>query len=275
MADPSNTVTVAGGVLSFQSTYNGDTNYVSLVSLCQTLNIQPAFTSADNAAFNVGSAGSFTLTTTGVPTVSAITISGTLPAGMTFTDNLDGTATLAGTPIAGTEGVYNLTFIATNGVLSDANQEFTLTVGQALPPTISTINGINTINSTPDNALSEFEIVSISVNQFTVTFNQDVISVDSNDPDYGDSAVNPANYMIVRDNGNGFETVSCVEGPGGDDTLISIELVEYTNNNGTGPFVVHLERQWRVPAVQWILPPLRVRNNVHRQSIRGDFGRQW
>jgi LPXTG-site transpeptidase (sortase) family protein len=237
VADPSNAVTVTGGVLSFQAVYNGDTNYVSQTGPCETLSIQPAFASADNTAFNVGGAGSFTITTTGVPTVSSIAMSGILPVGVTFTDNLDGTATLSGIPVAGTEGDYNLTFTATNGVLSDASQEFTLTVGQALPPTISSINGINTINSTRDNILSEFEIVSINVNKFTVTFNQDVISVDSNDPDYNDSATNPANYMLVRDNGNGFETISCAEGPSGDDTPISIELVEYANNNGAGPFV--------------------------------------
>jgi LPXTG-site transpeptidase (sortase) family protein len=187
--------------------------------------------------FNVGSAGSFTVTTIGVPTVSAITMSGSLPAGVTFTDNLDGTAVLSGIPSAGANGVYILTFTATNGVLPDAIQAFTLTVDQALPPTISSLNGINTINGTPDNILSEFEIVSVSVKQFTVTFSQDVISVDSNDPGYDDSAINPDNYMLVRDNGSGFETDSCAEGPGGDDTRISIELVEYANNNGAGSFV--------------------------------------
>ena len=240
VADPSNAITVTGGVLSFQATYNGDTNYVSQTGSCETLDTQPAFTSPDNAVFNVGSEGLFTITTIGNPTVSAITMSGTLPAGVTFTDNLDGTATLSGTPSAGMEGDYNLTFTATNGILSDAIQEFMLRIGQALPPTVSSISGVNTINSTPDNVLSEFEIVSVSVNRFTVTYNQNVISVGSNDPGYDDSAVNPDNYMLIRDNGNGFETVSCAEGPGGDDTRISIELVEYSNNNGAGPFVATL-----------------------------------
>ena len=34
---------------------------------------------------------------------------------MTFTDNGDGTATLAGTPAAGTGGTYPLTITAANG----------------------------------------------------------------------------------------------------------------------------------------------------------------
>jgi LPXTG-site transpeptidase (sortase) family protein len=237
VADPSNTTTVTGGSLSFRATYNGDSNYVSQTSLCAPLNIQSAFTSADNTTFNVGSAGSFTVTTSGVPTVSSISMSGSLPAGVIFTDNLNGTATLAGTPDIGTEGVYNLTLTATNGIPPDAVQAFTLTVDKALPPTISSLN---TIASTRDNILSEFEVVSISVTKFTVKFNQDVISVDSQDSNYGDSAINPANYLLLRDNGNGFETVSCAQGAGGDDTPISIELVEYNDNSDAGPFVATL-----------------------------------
>ena len=40
-------------------------------------------------------------------------VTGALPAGVTFVDNGDGTATLAGTPAAGTGGAYPLTFTAT------------------------------------------------------------------------------------------------------------------------------------------------------------------
>ena len=53
---------------------------------------------------------------------------GALPSGVTFTDNGDGTATLAGTPAAGTSGSYPLTITASNGVSPDATQNFTLTV---------------------------------------------------------------------------------------------------------------------------------------------------
>ncbi len=47
---------------------------------------------------------------------------------MTFTDNGDGTATLAGTPATGTHGTYPLIITASNGVNPDATQEFDLTV---------------------------------------------------------------------------------------------------------------------------------------------------
>jgi hypothetical protein len=61
---------------------------------------------------------------------------GALPNGLTFVDNGDGTATLSGTPAAGSAGAYALTFAAFNGVGPDAVQSFTLTV-QALPAVTS------------------------------------------------------------------------------------------------------------------------------------------
>jgi len=90
----------------------------------------PAFTSASSTVFFVGEAGSFTVSVTGVPTPT-ITLSGALPTGVTFTDNGNRTATLAGTPASGTAGLYPLTFTAGNGVLPNATQNFTLLVAKA------------------------------------------------------------------------------------------------------------------------------------------------
>ena len=70
----------------------------------------------------VGTAGSFTLTTSGFPTVATITETGTLPSGITFTDNGNGTATLAGTPAAGSGGTYPVTLTASNGVSPNGTQ---------------------------------------------------------------------------------------------------------------------------------------------------------
>ncbi|HEU5214655.1 MAG TPA: putative Ig domain-containing protein [Gaiellaceae bacterium] len=94
-----------------------------------TVNEAPSITSADHATFTVGSAGSFTVTTAGFP-VSGLIESGALPSGVTFVDNGDGTATLAGTPDAGGGGAYPLTLEAINGVVPDAMQDFTLTVDE-------------------------------------------------------------------------------------------------------------------------------------------------
>ena len=99
-----------------------------------TVGQPPAITSAAGATFRTGQAGSFTVTTSGFP-VAALSAQGALPAGVSFTDNGDGTATVAGTPAADAGGVYRLTITAANGVSPDATQDFTLTVGQ--PPAIS------------------------------------------------------------------------------------------------------------------------------------------
>ena len=87
----------------------------------------PAITSESSATFTVGTAGTFAVAATGSPT-AFISVSGTLPDGVTFTDNGDGTATIAGTPAAGTAGSYSLSITATNGATPDATQNFTLTV---------------------------------------------------------------------------------------------------------------------------------------------------
>jgi len=97
----------------------------------------PTITSASNTTFTVGGAGSFTVTTTGEP-APTLTETGTLPSGVTFKNNANGTATLSGTPAAGTGGTYSLTFAASNGVGTPASQGFTLTVDQA--PAIASAN---------------------------------------------------------------------------------------------------------------------------------------
>ena len=75
----------------------------------------PAITSAGGATADAGTPFSFTVTTTGSPTPS-LSESGRLPAGLEFHDNLNGTATLSGTPVGATVGgVYSPTFTATYG----------------------------------------------------------------------------------------------------------------------------------------------------------------
>src|SRR5204862_5317527 len=98
-----------------------------------TVNEAPAITSANNVTFQTGVAGTFSVTTTGFPTNASMVISetGALPGGVTLVNNNDGTATLAGTPNAGTGGIYSITIGANNGVTPNAAQSFTLTVNQA------------------------------------------------------------------------------------------------------------------------------------------------
>lgn len=101
----------------------------------QTLTIvvdeAPSFTSAASTVMTVGTAGSFAITTGGFPTVATVSKTGALPPGVSFTDNGNGTATLAGTPAAGSGGDYPLTLTAGNGVTPDATQNLVLTVREA------------------------------------------------------------------------------------------------------------------------------------------------
>jgi hypothetical protein len=92
----------------------------------------PAIPSANNATFTVGTVSSLTITTTGDSTIQ-FTETGALPTGITFADNGNGTATLAGTPAPGAGGTYAIVITAGNGVSHDASQAFTLTVRQAPP----------------------------------------------------------------------------------------------------------------------------------------------
>jgi large repetitive protein len=91
------------------------------------VDVPPAISSADSATFTAGTAGSFTVSTTGYPAPS-LSLSGTLPAGLTFNS---ATGTLSGTPAAGTGGTYAITFTAANGVAPAATQSFILTVDTA------------------------------------------------------------------------------------------------------------------------------------------------
>jgi hypothetical protein len=67
-------------------------------------NSAPAFTSANTGT--ISGSGSIAIQTTGWPDPT-ITETGKLPAGITFTDNHDGSASLSGT--SSTRGVYRIT----------------------------------------------------------------------------------------------------------------------------------------------------------------------
>jgi uncharacterized repeat protein (TIGR01451 family) len=92
-----------------------------------TVNQKPAITSANSVTSDPGVSSTFTVTTTGFPT-SSLMEAGTLPSGVTFEDNGNGTATLSGTPAAGVSGSYPITITASNGVGAGATQKFTFGV---------------------------------------------------------------------------------------------------------------------------------------------------
>ncbi|PYK75286.1 MAG: hypothetical protein DME42_02870, partial [Verrucomicrobia bacterium] len=57
-----------------------------------------------------------------------MTKTGALPGGVSFSDNGDGTATIAGTPALGSAGSYPISINASNGIQPDAQQNFLLIV---------------------------------------------------------------------------------------------------------------------------------------------------
>ena len=91
-----------------------------------TVNRPPAWKKAPNIRAEAGSAVHQVITATGFP-VPALAESGSLPDGLTFTDNAEGSATISGTPAAGTQGSYSITVTATNS-LGTANHSMTIRV---------------------------------------------------------------------------------------------------------------------------------------------------
>jgi hypothetical protein len=129
-------------------------------SFTLTVNQAPAITSASSATFIVGTAGSFTVTTTGTPKPT-LSISGALPTGVTFTA---ATGVLSGTPAVGSGASYPIVITASNGAGTNATQSFTLTVNQAPAITSSNVAGFTvgsagtftvTATGTPKPTLSE------------------------------------------------------------------------------------------------------------------------
>jgi hypothetical protein len=95
---------------------------------------RPKFTSnIKSFTFHAGQANAFTITAAGTPT-PMLSLVGTLPVGVNFQDNTDGTASLFGQPAGGTGGKYKVTVVASDGLGHTVRQTLTLNV-IAPPPT--------------------------------------------------------------------------------------------------------------------------------------------
>jgi len=139
------------------ATYSSDANYsASSGTTGEIADEQPAITSANATTFTEGSAGSFTVTASGVP-AATITESGTLPDGVEFNDGV-----LSGTPTQ--EGVYPITFKAANEV-GFSSQSFTLTVDAA--PAITSASSTTFTQNTE----GSFTVTATGTPQPTITEN--------------------------------------------------------------------------------------------------------
>jgi LPXTG-site transpeptidase (sortase) family protein len=198
------------------------------------VNDAPAFTSAP-----ITSAGESVLYTYNVVAAdpdagNTLAISATtLPSWLTLVDNGNRTATLSGTPNSSQIGIpHNVVLEVTDGTLFD-NQTFTITVANTAPQVFA--DRINSLPDTGDGVLGNSEVAKVGITQLFVTFNQDVFDP-ANDGDAHD-VTNPANYLLVRDNGDGFQTIDCATLVNALDTAITVDAVSYSNGGGSGPFV--------------------------------------
>jgi len=114
--------------LAFEPSFGGGVFVGSMPGGSTTLRI----TSAPNASFTVGSFGTFTVNASGGTGSVTLTETGALPAGVTFTDEGNRTATLTGTPGAGSGGTYPLTFTATDSRGKSDTQTLTLTIQESV-----------------------------------------------------------------------------------------------------------------------------------------------
>jgi alpha-tubulin suppressor-like RCC1 family protein len=89
----------------------------SAFAVVKVKNQPPTLPRNGHATASVGSAFSLTIKTSSHPTISSFSIlSGSLPVGLSFTDNHNDTATIAGTPAAGSANTYRFAVEASNGV---------------------------------------------------------------------------------------------------------------------------------------------------------------
>lgn len=133
-------------------------------STSESDSVAPVIASANSVGFAEGTAGTFTVTVTGNP-VPSITISGTLPTGVSFDTS---TGILSGTPAAGSAGSYPLTITVANGVGSTVSQSFTLTVSG--PPSWRTAVRLDT--DTGDNDALEAQIAGNGSGNFVAVWRQ-------------------------------------------------------------------------------------------------------
>lgn len=96
------------------------------------------------------------------------------------------------------------------------------------PPAPPVVTGLTLPGALP---VLENQRITTGITQLIVHFDQDVLA------DGGAGAVNnPANHLLARAGGNGFQTSSCAGGVAGDDVAVTINSVAYADGGGAGPF---------------------------------------
>ncbi|HEX6994208.1 MAG TPA: FG-GAP-like repeat-containing protein [Gammaproteobacteria bacterium] len=159
----------------------------------------PTFTSTPPAAGTVGTEYRYDIAATD-PDGDALTITASmLPAWLALTDNLDGTATLVGTPSEADIGDHDVVLDVTDASGAAAQQAYTITVSAAAPG-----------NSAPSFTSSPVE----SATQGSAY----TYAIQAADPDAGDtltiSAPTVPAWLTLSDNGDGTASLSGTPGAG-------------------------------------------------------------
>jgi hypothetical protein len=184
------TATLSGTPTATLKTYAATvTATSSAASATQSLNIvvgtAPAITSVNTGTLTVGKASALKLVASGTPK-PVLSSTGTLPAGITFSDIGNGYGQFIGTPAAGSGGSYPLTITATNPEGS-TSQSYTLVVDEL--PTFTSAPGLVTHENTPINVtITTGHVYPAGVAISTTT-------------------ILPA-WLTLTDNGNGTATLS-------------------------------------------------------------------
>ena len=134
----------AGGSYTIQAVYSGTANLNTSNDNSHSLVISApiTFTSPSGATFVPGQPTYLYLSVHNYILGVSYTETGVLPSGVTLNQNI-----LYGTPAAGTEGVYPITFTASYNGVPIAKQSFTLTVGPwpSPPPIVKITHGAATV----------------------------------------------------------------------------------------------------------------------------------
>ncbi|MGA8540029.1 MAG: choice-of-anchor D domain-containing protein, partial [Terriglobales bacterium] len=119
-------------------------------TVAYTVDAPAGTTSGNTTTFMQGTPGSFTITTSGYPAPSlSMSPAGSLPSGLSFVNNGNGTATISGTPTV--SGLFSFWVIATNGVCTLNGvctpylQSFSLTVNPAVTMSPASISYGNVV----------------------------------------------------------------------------------------------------------------------------------
>jgi LPXTG-site transpeptidase (sortase) family protein len=117
--------------------------------------------------------------------------------------------------------------------------------------------------------LDENESVAVAVTRIIVRFDQDLFNPNASDPD---SVTNPANFRLISDNGDGFQTTTCSTNVSPLDTGIPVTSVTYSNNGGLGPFIatVHLGASLQNGAYRLIVCGTTSITDLNGLTLAGD-----